>query len=457
MRKAIALAAAGLAVVSGALAWSVSPAVAAAGRDDTSRPSHVKHLVVIYEENHSFDNLYGGWGSVNGEAVNGIGGPGYDLDATQVDQQGNAIGCLYQNDANLATTSQTFPWIDASTGHPGHQSPACSAALPNPAQTQGGLPVGSTTFDSHFTSSTPFAVNDYVSAGDTSCAPPTASLPNGVLAKTRDAVNGDPQGVAGGCTGDMVHRFYQEQYQLDGGKQDRYSTGSDSAGLTQAHYNTTALPIYAYLHDKHAPNYVVADNFFQGAFGGSFLNHQYLIAAKAPVWVNPPAGKNSALDAAGFPNKTYPLYQPQSGATYNDGPLTQPCPSSTGTDPAGYPVDASGRACGNYAVNTMQPFSPPHAASSNTLPLINDTDPSAANYETNIGDRLSAKGVSWNWYSGGWNDANAGHPDPLFQYHHQPFVNGKRKLTPYRQLKIDPLLVIGPRLWPRGRGRGLGL
>ena len=29
--------------------------------------------------------------------------------------------------------------------------------------------------------------------------------------------------------------------------------------------------------------------------------------------------------------------------------------------------------------------------------------------------------MSWNWYSGGWDDAAAGHPGPLFQYHHQPF------------------------------------
>src|SRR5256885_13310926 len=39
-----------------------------------------------------------------------------------------------------------------------------------------------------------------------------------------------------------------------------------------------------------------------------------------------------------------------------------------------------------------------------------------------IGDRLSEKGVSWAWYSGGWNDALAGHPDPLFQFHHQPLA-----------------------------------
>src|ERR1051325_6093822 len=39
-----------------------------------------------------------------------------------------------------------------------------------------------------------------------------------------------------------------------------------------------------------------------------------------------------------------------------------------------------------------------------------------------IVDRLFGKGTSWAWYSGGWNDAVAGHPDSLFQYHHQPFI-----------------------------------
>src|SRR6185437_13621760 len=31
-----------------------------------------KNIVVIYEENHSFDNLYGMWGDVNGQAVIGL-------------------------------------------------------------------------------------------------------------------------------------------------------------------------------------------------------------------------------------------------------------------------------------------------------------------------------------------------------------------------------------------------
>jgi phospholipase C len=38
-----------------------------------------------------------------------------------------------------------------------------------------------------------------------------------------------------------------------------------------------------------------------------------------------------------------------------------------------------------------------------------------------IGDRLSEKRISWAWYAGGWKGASGGHPEPLFQFHHQPF------------------------------------
>jgi acid phosphatase len=408
MRRSFLHAAAGSAALCGLLAWSAAPADAHSRDDEHAGRGHFKNLVVIYEENHSFDNLYGGWGSVDDQQVAGIGTRAYQAKSTQVDQAGNPINCLYQDDANLGTKTQMFNWLDG-TSHPGHRDPACTGTLPN----------GATAYDSAFTSSKPFSINRYLRPTDTSCAPGTAFAPNGVLARTQDPVNGDPQGLPGGCTRDLVHRFYQEQYQLDGGRQDRYPTGSDAAGLTQGYYNTKSLPIYRFLHSEDAPNYVIADHFFQAAFGGSFLNHQYLVAARAPVWPAPPAGKNSQLDAAGFPNASYPLYAPQPGVTYNDGPLTQACPANPKLDSSGFPVDANGRACGNYAVNTVQPTNLPHG-SGNVLPLINDTDPNAANYETNIGDELSAKNVSWAWFAGGWNDANAGHPDPLFQYHHQP-------------------------------------
>ena len=99
-----------------------------------------------------------------------------------------------------------------------------------------------------------FTIDDYIKPTDTTCPAPGAFAPNGVLNGT---------GLPGGCTRDIVHRFYQEQYQIDGGKQDRYVTGSDAVGLTMGRYDTKALPIYQYLHSKSAPNYVVADNFFQ--------------------------------------------------------------------------------------------------------------------------------------------------------------------------------------------------
>ena len=117
------------------------------------------------------------------------------------------------------------------------------------------------------------------------------------------------KGEAGGCTRDLVHRFYQEKYQINGGQQNRYVTGSDAVGLTMGTYATKQLPIYTYLHKKGSPHYVIADRFFQGANGGSFLNHQWLIAGRAP-YVDQTAAVpdrqarpvNTVLDANGMPN-----------------------------------------------------------------------------------------------------------------------------------------------------------
>src|SRR5215213_9270399 len=85
------------AVALGALAL---PATATAqGSDDPG--SGIDRVVVIYQENHSFDNLYGRW-----ERVGGLS----DADAAhtrQVNQQGAPYTCLLQNDVNLASPPQT--------------------------------------------------------------------------------------------------------------------------------------------------------------------------------------------------------------------------------------------------------------------------------------------------------------------------------------------------------------
>jgi acid phosphatase len=252
--------------------------------------------------------------------------------------------------------------------------------------------------------------------------------------------NGVPGGAPGGCTRDLVHRFCQEQYQLNGGKQNRYTTGSDSVGLTMGAYATQQLPIYRYLHQPDHPHYAINDAFFQSAFGGSFLNHQWLVAAASPVRANAPndggaADLHSVVDANGMP-VNYPQYTSPLGTSVKDLQLTASCNPA-----AGRASTPPGVVCGDYAVNTTQPtyqpYTPGTALSRQLPPLDNPT----------IGDRLSAAGVDWAWYSGGWSNANGdvnapgwtngngplcsdpnafanatfpNCPDKLFIFHHQP-------------------------------------
>ena len=83
---------------------------------------------------------------------------------------------------------------------------------------------------------------------------------------------------------------------------------------------------------------------------------------------------------------------------------------------AGKDLPLTTKADGDWAVNTIQPFNPPFAAGTPDCRRLPPLDGAT------IGDRLTGAGIDWAWYSGGWNDAVAGHPDPLFQYHHQPFA-----------------------------------
>src|SRR5438309_2091576 len=113
--------------------------------------------------------------------------------------------------------------------------------------------------------------------------------------------------------------IYEENHSFDnlnGGQQNRYTAGSDAVGLTQGYYNTQSLPIYQYLHEEDHPHYAIADNFFQAAFGGSFLNHQWLIAAATPPWPGEPPNTHAVVDSNGMPNN-YPLY-------HATGPVSDP-------------------------------------------------------------------------------------------------------------------------------------
>ena len=76
---------------------------------------------------------------------------------------------------------------------------------------------------------------------------------------------------------DLVHRFYQHQLQISGGRNDRFVAWSDAGALTMGYYDTTRLPMY-----RLAREFTVLDHFFQAAFGGSFLNHCLLYTSPSP-------------------------------------------------------------------------------------------------------------------------------------------------------------------------------
>lgn len=174
---------------------------------------------------------------------------------------------------------------------------------------------------------------------------------------------------------DPVHSFYKEQAQIDGGRMDHFASVSNVGGLVMGYYDASHTALWRY-----AQQYTLADHFFHAAFGGSFLNHLWLICACTPSFENAPADLVSQLDDKGNAVKE--------GAVTPDG----------------------------YAVNTLFATDSPHPAGADAAHLLPpQTMPT-------IGDRLSEKGIGWAWYSGGWNDAVAGRPAPSFQFHHQPFA-----------------------------------
>lgn len=284
-----------------ALLLPASPAAAASAPAPVPGLDKIEHIVVIFLENRSFDNLYGLFPGANGIANAGAA-------ATQVDKDGKPY--------------ETLPAVMNSNLKP----PAPDSRFPN------NLP------------NKPFLMSRYVGLNQT--------------------------------TGDAVHKFYQEQLQINGGKMDKFVAWTNAGGLVMGYFDGARMPLWSY-----AQKYVLADNFFHAAFGGSFLNHFWLVCACTPVYKDAPEKLVAKLD--------------DKGVFVKDGAVT----------PDG------------YAVNTLFPLEGPYPKQ-----LTNPAYRLPLQDMPNIGDRLSAKGIDWAWYSGGWNDAVAGQPDHDFQFHHQVFA-----------------------------------
>jgi acid phosphatase len=348
----------------------------------------IQNIVIIYAENRTFDNLFGHFG-------NGA----HDLSEV-TDATGKPTAAYVpQKDRDGTTVLPTLPktWTGVTlAGNPNVVTEAQSDGLAN----------------------APFAIeNAYVAKG-------------GPTLGTADV------------TRDLTHRFFENQMELNGGKNDMFAAWLDAGGLTMGHFDQSQSKLY-----KLAQQYVLADNFFEGAFGGSFLNHQYLICACAPVasmdfvTTNMPAiTALGTANAAGVPQLALDATNPASALTGK--PVFV---ASTAIAPKDY----FGAGDGYRAINTIQaPYQPsgnaPAAgATGNDLLLAN---PAAASTlppqtQTTIGDQLTAATppVDWAWYATSWTAAiadgtqdstkarsiiytpNTARGVPDFQPHHHPY------------------------------------
>lgn len=286
------------AALSAWLAGPHSPAAAPLGGDDPL--AKVGHIVVVFEENRSFDNMFGKFPGAEGL-------PDVEDAAPQVDRDGNPY--------------RTLPAVMDTRVRPPAADPRFPADLPN----------------------APFPIDAYVPAGE--------------------------------ATGDLVHRFYQEQEQIDGGRMDKFALLSDAGGLVMGYYE---LPQTA--HWRLAKEFTLGDRMFHSAFGGSMLNHTFLVCSCAFLWPDAPEAVVAKLGP--------------DGALVQDGQVS----------PDG------------HVINTSR---------SVYLHAPTDTDPARLvppQTMAHIGDRLDARGVDWRWYAGGYADATAGRPDSSFQFHHQPLA-----------------------------------
>ena len=273
----------------------------AAHAQDADKLAKIGHIVVIFEENRSFDNLFGLFPGANGL-----------LNAGEAQHQVDLDGHVYQ----------TLPPVKNTNMRPTVVDMRFPAEIPNG----------------------PFAIDPYV-----------------------------PLNVT---TGDMIHRWYQEPMQIDGGKMDKYAAISDGGGLVMGYYDMSKSAQW-----RLASEFAIGDAMFHSAFGGSFLNHSFLVCSCAYRWPEAPAKIVAQVDA--------------------NGRMVQATGRSRRT------ATRSTRAA--RSICTRRPT------------------PTRACWCRRRRCRISATGWTrraWTgrWYSGGYDDAMAGKPDPLFQFHHQPLA-----------------------------------
>ncbi|MBA1430621.1 acid phosphatase [Pseudomonas orientalis] len=344
---------------------------------DKALRDQVKTVVVIYAENRSFNNLFADFPGLE-KPLSALSAADYQ----QRDRDGSVLPALPQTWGGVLQAGPQS--VDGVT-------------YPSAVQFQENLP------------NAPFALK----------GPNAEDLPLSLV------------------TRDLWHVFYQNQMQINGGKNDGFVAWGDSGGLVMGHYAQSRYSLRLW---DVAREFVLCDNFFQGAFGGSFLNHQYLISATAPT----------------YPNAAQSVAKAQIATLQSDDPgdpSLKPLDASPASAMAGPPqFGPSALTPDGYAVNTLAPPYWPTWIRDPQNPDYSKPDlPNVLVPQTHehIGDKLSKKNIDWAWYAGAWQATldqfkdSGGIPKiPNFQYHHQPF-NYFKQQGPENRAERDKRLRDG--------------
>jgi phospholipase C len=351
--------------------------LAVPARAQTATP--IEHLIVVVGENLSFDNLFGTYRPRSDAKIRNL------LSQGIVNRDGNPgpeFSKTAQRRAEVRDSYQVTPHIVGTYGE-----------LPRPGTTYApGLPRFAP--DARF----------------------PALLPNGPFQITKDV-------DYTAAVGDPVHRFFQMWQQVDGGRRDLFvwvdetsgegsqnradpDSGTNQGAVAMGFYNMAAgdAPYFRQLAD----NYALSDNHHQPVMGGTGANFQALATGHAIAYwrdgflAHPPANQIENPNPRPGTNNWYTQSGYSSGSYTNCSDANAPGSKSIRTYLAALPYrplnDGNCEPGAYYLVNN---YGAGFLANGEPAPLGPQIFRVPPQSQPTIAEALSAKGISWKWYSGG--------------------------------------------------------
>lgn len=348
---------------------------------DRATRTPIRHLIVIIGENHTFDNVFATYKAPRGQHVDNL------LSKGIVDLNGDPATRFSRGTQRQAEAEAAYTPTPTTTH--------AYTTLPQPATTYAtGVPAGVP--DARFPAdlpSGPFQITKYV---------------------TYDAHTGDP-----------VHRFFQMYQQVDGGKMDLFPWVGVTAGIGPQNAAPAPMPGHTFqggeamgfynmatgdapVFQSLARRYAISDNYHQAILGGTGANFIAIVTGDAAFHNTlgqadvPPAGQIENPNPQPGTDNFYIQDGYRGGSYVNCAERTQPGVAAVygHLDALPHKLFNDGNCATDtyYLVNNYglgydyQGNARPIDAQHTTLPP--QTVPT-------IADALSARSISWKWYSGG--------------------------------------------------------